>query len=40
MKIVVLDDYSDAFRTGPHFPRLKDHEVVEKRVHAAAVMIL
>ena len=28
MKIVVLDDYSNAFRTSPHFPRLKDHEVV------------
>ena len=28
MKIVVLDDYSDAFRTAPSFPRLRDHDVV------------
>ena len=31
MKIVILDDYSDAFRSFPGFARLKDHEVVVYR---------
>src|SRR4051812_48532701 len=31
MKIAVLDDYADAFRTVRDFPRLKGHEVVSFR---------
>jgi D-3-phosphoglycerate dehydrogenase len=31
MKIVVLDDYADMFRTSASYPRLKDHEVVVHR---------
>ncbi|MGH8665953.1 MAG: D-2-hydroxyacid dehydrogenase family protein [Burkholderiales bacterium] len=31
MKIVVLDDYADMFRTGASYPRLQGHEVVVHR---------
>ena len=31
MKIVVLDDYADMFRSNPEFARLRDHEVVVHR---------